>query len=457
VILVGVNRPNPLFRVPAAGGSAVPATALAKGETAHKWPQFLPDRRHFLYLRVSNDPNQSGVYVGSLDAKPEEQSLKRLLATNREAYYAAPPGGGLGHLIFLRDTTLMAQPFDPGSLELSGEPVPIAEGVDSFAAQLYGLFSVSDNGTIVYRGGAGSRRSPVLRSLVLFDPQGNQTAVLGDSADYVDPDVSPDGTRIAAAVGLPGSRDIWIVDATRNTNTRFTFDPANDTNPVWSPDGKTIVFASNRDGTPKPYVKRVDGTGEERLLADTPGVPTSWSKDGRFLLLNTGFSNSLNIVVLRISDRLPSESNATALLATRFNEGAAQFSPDGRWIAYTSNESSTSSIYVQPFLPEARAGTGGGAKWLISKGLGLYPRWSSDGRQLFYVNPTNLDLMAVDIDTSKSFQAGTPRRLFSAPPPSIELGWDVLDNKRFLFVATPNSGRPAPFTVMVNWAVSLRK
>jgi hypothetical protein len=160
VIVVGVapNTSNPLFRVPARGGIAMPVTALAKGEIRHVFPQFLPDGRHFLYLRVSNDPNQMGIYIGSIDVKPEQQSLKRLLATNREAYYAAAPAGGTGHLIFLRDTTLMAQPFDPRRMELSGEPTPIAEGVDSFSGANYGLFSVSDTGALVYRGGAGSTK-----------------------------------------------------------------------------------------------------------------------------------------------------------------------------------------------------------------------------------------------------------------------------------------------------------
>jgi Tol biopolymer transport system component len=144
-------------------------------------------------------------------------------------------------------------------------------------------------------------------------------------------------------------------------------------------------------------------------------------------------------------------------VATRFNENQGRLSPDGRWMAYTSNESSTISVYVQPFSPEGGAG-GGGAKWLISKGLGPFPRWSPDGKQLFYITPTNLDMMAVDIDTSKGFQAGTPRRLFNAPTPLIPVGWDIApDGKRFLFVTTPSGGRPAPFTVVVNWAASLKK
>jgi Tol biopolymer transport system component len=454
VILVGLAQPSqPLFRVPAAGGTAVPATALAKGEIGHKFPQFLPDGRHFLYFRASNDPNQSGVYVGSLDAQPTEQSLKRLVATNREAYYAAPSGGGQGHLIFLRDTTLMAQPFDPVRTELTGESVPIAEGVDSYAGQFYGLFSVSDNGTLVYRRGGGSKLA-----LLWLDQHGNLAGTPSESGDYANPAVSPDGSRVAVAVGPSGSRDLWIVDPARGTNTRLTFDPADDDNPIWSPDGKTIAFGSNRGGSRKPYVKPADGSGEERLLADRPGFPTSWSNDGRFLAVTAASAETANdIGVLRISDQTSSESNQTSLVASRFNEGQAQFSPDGRWVAYTSNESGAVAVYVQPFSPAGSAGTGG-AKWLISRGFGILPRWSSDGKQLFYIDAQSLDLMAVDIDTSKGFQAGTPRRLFTAPPPIIPVGWDNMPgDKRFLFVTTPNAGRPAPFTVVVNWAASLKK
>jgi Tol biopolymer transport system component len=163
------------------------------------------------------------------------------------------------------------------------------------------------------------------------------------SGEYANPAVSPDGTRIAVALGPSDSRDLWIVDVARGTNTRFTFDAANDDNPVWSPDGKAIAFASNRQGSPKPYVKPADGLGEERLLADTTGVPTSWSNDGRFLLLTVGSPKTLNdIWVVRVPDQASNESKPTSLLASRFNEAQARFSPDGRWVAYTSNESSAS-------------------------------------------------------------------------------------------------------------------
>jgi Tol biopolymer transport system component/predicted Ser/Thr protein kinase len=456
VILAGVAaNGQPLFRVSASGGVATPATVLAPGESGHKYPQMLPDGRHFLYLRVSDDPNKMGIYVGSVDSKPEEQSQQRLFATNREAYYAAPANGGTGHLIFLRDSTLMTQPFDPGKLQLSGEPAAIAEGVDSYTGANYGLFSVSDTGALVYRAGAGSKLVTTW-----FDQNGNAAGALAEPGDYANPAVSPDGTRVAVSAGTEGSRKIWILDVGRNSATRFTFGPANDDNPVWSPDGRNVVFSSNRDRNLsnlyrdlKLYTKPADGSGEERLLTDLPGEPTSWSKDGRFLLFNSRSPKTGNDMWI-----LPNPSNGGAkpvpLLATQFSEGNAQVSPDGRWIAYETNESSTSDIYVRPFSAE---GNGGGAKWLVSKGVSGYPRWRSDSKQLLYAN-INLDLMAVDIDTTKGFQAGAPRRLFTAPPPLLDIGWSMTaDAKRFLFITTPNGGRPAPFTVVLNWAAGLKK
>jgi Tol biopolymer transport system component len=447
VIIAGTAGSRPLFRVSGSGGVATPATVLQPGERAHKYPQLLPDGRHFLYLRVSDDPNKMGIYVGSMDSKAGEQSQQRLFATNREAYYAASANGGEGYLIFLRDSTLMAQPFDPGKLQLSGEPAAIAEGVDSFTGANYGLFSVSDTGALVYRTGAGSK---LVSSW--FDQNGNAAGALGEPGDDAHPAVSPDGTRVAVASGNDGRRDIWILDVARNSPSRFTFDPANDDHPVWSPDGKNIVFSSDRNGDRNLYIKPADGSSEERLLTDQPGEPTSWSRDGRFLLFNSRSPKTGNDIWI-----LPSPTNGgkpNPLLATQFSEGEAQVSPDGRWIAYQTNESGAADIYVRPFSAE---GNGGGAKWLVSKGVSGYPRWRSDSKQLLYAN-INLDLMAVDIDTSKGFQAGTPRRLFTAPPPLIDVGWSMTaDAKRFLFITTPNGGRPAPFTVVLNWAAGLKK
>jgi Tol biopolymer transport system component/predicted Ser/Thr protein kinase len=456
VVVFGVFAPNPLFRVSDAGGTVVPVTALAKGETNHRWPQFLPDGRHFLYMRVSADPDRTGVYVGSVDAKPEEQSPTRLLATNRQAYYAAEPSGATGHLVFLRDTTLMAQSFDPVRLAFAGEPAPIADNVDSFAAAAAGLFSVSETGTLVYRSGPESNVVPMW-----FDQLGKPAGtLLAEPGDYANAAVSPDGTRVAVAGGAAGARDLWVIDVMRGATTRLTFDPADDDNPVWSPDGANLAFSSTRTGQTKLYIKPANGSGEERLLSDQPGIPNNWSTDGRFLLFtSTSPKTGNDIWALSDPGRVSGENKSLPVVATPSNEFDGQLSPDGRWMAYASNEgASGESVYVRPFSTNGKVGVAG-ARWLVSGNTGRFPRWRSDGKQLFYAMAVpSLGVMAVDIETSKEFQAGTPRRLIDAPPPLIPVGWSLTpDAKRFLFITTPNAGRPLPFTVVLNWAAALKK
>jgi eukaryotic-like serine/threonine-protein kinase len=451
VIIAGSSdEGEPILRIPAAGGQAIPVTSLAPGETGHRWPQFLPDGKHFLYERVSSDPAKAGVYIGSIDVQPKEQSMQRLLASDRQAYYAPSPGGGTGHLIFLRQTTLMAQSFDPNKMTLSGEPSAIVDGVDSFALRNYGLFSVSNTGTLVYRGG-GAGTQPML---TWFDRQGNPAGTLGDTGDYSSPAISPDGSRVAVAMGPEATRDVWILDVARGTSTRFTFDPARDDAPAWSPDGKNIAFSSNRGGQMDLYVKPADGSGEEKLLlkTDEQKYVESWTPEGRFLLFTSaGPKTRADMWALPF----PGEAKPVSLLQTQFDEGSARVSPDGRWLAYGSNESGNFEIYVRPFAPEAPAGTG--AKWLVSKGGGVTPGWRSGGKELFYLG-LGSQMMAVDIDTSKGFQAGTPQRLFNAPSEALTAGWDLApDGKRFLFVAPPGAGRTIPFTVVLNWAAGLKK
>jgi eukaryotic-like serine/threonine-protein kinase len=449
VIIAGSSdEGKPILRIPAAGGQATPVTSLAPGETGHRWPQFLPDGKHFLYERISSDTATAGVYIGSIDVQPKEQSMQRLLATDRQAYYTPSPGGA-GHLIFMRQTTLMAQPFDRNKMVLNGEPVVIADRVDSYAQKNYGLFSVSNTGTLVYRGGSSPQTM-----LTWFDLQGNPSGTLGDPGDYAFPAISPDGSRVAVATGPQASRDIWILDVARGgASTRFTFDPARDDAPAWSPDGKNIAFSSIRGGQFDLYIKPADGSGEEKLLLHTDEYKfvQRWTRDGRFLLFDsTGPKTAQDIWALPYTPG----AKPVALLKTQFTEQRERVSPDGRWLAYTSNESGTPEIYVRPFTPEAPAGRG--AKWLVSKGGGFRSLWRPDGKELFYLN-TNA-VMAVDIDTSKGFLAGTPRRMFTAPAGAEATSWDLSPNgKRFLFLAPPGIGRTVPFTVVLNWAAGLKK
>jgi serine/threonine protein kinase/Tol biopolymer transport system component len=448
VIIAGADG-SPVLQVPAAGGQLTSVTALAPGDSTHRWPQFLPDGRHFLYQRISSDAAKTGVYIGSIDVKPNEQSMQRLLASDRQAYYAPAPGGGTGRLIFLRGSALMAQPFDPNEMTLSGEPTSIVDGVDSFAVTNHGLFSVSNTGTLVYRGGTGAQTV-----LTWFDQQGNSAGTLGDPGDYSSPAISPDGSRAAVAMGPQASRDIWILDVARGASTRFTFDPARDDFPAWSPDGKNIAFSSNRGGQLDLYIKPSDNSAEEKLLlkTDEPKSVERWTKDGRFLLFDSiGPKTAYDMWALPF----PGEAKPVSLLQTQFVEIGARVSPDGRWLAYLSTESGPSEIYVRPFTPQAPAGTG--AKWLVSKGSGVFPIWRADGKGLFYLTLAS-QVMAVDIDTSKGFEPGTPRRMFTAPTGATITGWDLSpDGKRFLFAAPPNTGRTIPFTVVLNWTAGLKK
>ncbi len=451
VIVFGSNS-RALMRVSAAGGTEAPATVLAPGETAHRWPRFLPDGRHFLYHRTGSKPETTGVYIGSLDVKPEQQSLKPLLLSDRQAAYAPSPTGGPGWLLFMREGSVMAQRFDADKLLLSGDPAQVAPGVGSYPAADYGLFSVSENGELLYRGGVLGQFQ-----LTWTDAQGNPAGTVGDPGQYFWPAISPDGSRVAVArSGSQGNVDIWVLDVAHGNSRRLTFDPARENNPVWTPDGKQIVFASDRGGHRDLYMHAADGSGEDQLLlkSDEDKTPDGFSQDGRYLLydsINPKTRNDLWILPME-GDRKP-----IPFLRTEFREGIAQFSSDGRWIAYVSDESGTNEVYVKPF-----SGGGGtelsGGKSMVSKEGGVAPRWR--GKQLLYTTSDGR-VMAVDVTTDKTFQFGVPKRLFQAPsPPGSTLGGGDItaDGKRFLFVAPQgSSSAPAPFTVVLNWFSALKK
>jgi len=458
MIVMGTNVGG-LLRVSAAGGAATPMTVMdgSRKEVAHRWPQFLPDGRHFLYYRASSDPSTSGVYVGSIDAKPEEQSLKPLLLADRQAVYAASVAGEPGRLLFLRNDTLFAQSFNPDRLELSGEAVPVADQVGSFVPANAALFSVSQTGTLAYRiGGANGSR---VMQLAWFDAEGKPVGNLGEGGVYGEVAIAPDGIHVAVTQydATLSSSNVWVMDTSRGTSARLTFGRGSDRAPVWSPDGKTIIFASNRSGRSDLYQKASDGSGEERLLlkSDEDKLPTSWSKDGRFLLYTSTGPKTLQDLWV-----LPMEGGGKpfAFLQTEFNEQVGAFSPDGKWIAYTSWESGNPEVYVRPFAADQNGGSAGGGKWLISKGLAFAPRWRKDGKELFYVNPREMGQMAVDVTADKSFQAGIPRRLFTIPP--IANPPDVsADGKRFLqtTIGGPAGTSATPFNVVLNWQAALRK
>jgi serine/threonine protein kinase len=457
----GVTAREGLKRVSATGGSA---SVLSRPDSArraidHFFPAFLPDGRHFLYWQSSERPENIGVYIGSLDSKPEEQGAKQLLATNFQPVYVPSQNSGPGYLLFLRDQTLMAQSFDDKRLELIGEPMPVVEKVGSYMA--FGFFSASTDGLLVYRSGSAEQ---VIQAM-LFDRQGKSLSALGESGiSLLGLALSPDGAKAAVSLGKMNqgfvSIDLWLVDSARGTNTRFTFGQGNSVLPVWSPDGSKIIFASTRDGAYSLCQKLTSGVKDEELLlkSSDPKYPTSWSRDGRFLLYSEFDSKTKSdLWVLPLEgDRKP-----IPFLRTEFNESDGHFSPDMRWVAYVSDDSGRNEIYVRGFSQVSGAPSQTGGKWQVSIGGGAGPRWRRDGKELYYRTPDG-KVMAVKVTADTVFQLGTPKPLFQAPPgqgswSSIAI-WDVTsDGNRFLMSTPAGDAIPAPFTVVVNWIAGLKR
>jgi eukaryotic-like serine/threonine-protein kinase len=452
VIIFG-SSPGVIMRTSANGGPATPLTALdsSRGEIQHVLPSFLPDGRHFLYLRTSSKPENSGVYIGSLDAKPEEQDTKRLLATTFGVIYVPSSDPDLGQLLFLRDGTLMAQSFDTGRREFVGEPAMVAQHLGAFRE--FGFFSASTNGVLAYRVG-GSEGD---RQLTWFDPRGKALGTVGERGVYYTSALAPDSTRAVVRRQDPqiGGTALWMIDFSRGTSTRFTFGSSIASDPIWSPDGKLIVFTSNAGGRYDLYRKPANSSQDEELLLKSGEgeFPTSFSRDGRFLLytsVDPKTNHDLWVLPLE-GDKKP-----FPFLRTQYNETDGHFSPDGHWVAYQSDESGRDEIDVREFSPDSTAGDAGG-KWQVSYGGGTEPRWSADGKELYYMT-LDWKLMAVDVTTKPTFQAGTPKLLFQAPPQSEATAGDyTVDGKRFLFVAPAAETAQASLTVVLNWQAGLKK
>src|SRR5215813_1080345 len=430
-----------MYRVPATGGEPIPVIggepATAPGGYRQNSPMlrpyFLPDGRHFLhYAKASQEP---GIYLASLDGKEG----RRLLAADSDGIYAASASGDArkGWLLFLREGALLAQAFNARRLTLTGEPFPVADQVEPWS------FSVSDTGILVYQ----SRRIDEVTQLGWIDRAGKPLESIGATGPYQNhPRLAPDGKRVVVARMDAKTRrqDIYVIDLTRGTESRLTFDPADDTLPIWSHDGNRIVWASNRTGTHQLYQKLASGVGQDEPLvqSDAPLFPGSWSADGRFLLYGrTDPKSGDDLWVLPLEgDRKP-----FPFLQTPFWETDAQFSPDGRWIAYRTNESGRSEVYVQTFPVS-------GSRWQVSTNGGHHPQWRSDGKELFYCS-TDGKLMAVDVKRGGAFEAGLPKTLFNLADAKVYYPdyAATADGQRFLFVRKLQEGSPAPFSVVVNW------
>lgn len=422
-----------LFQVSASGGTPEPLTEPDRvRHTTHRWPHFLPDGKHFLFVAVNHTAStleNDAIYVGSLEGG--EPTLVVRASTN--AQYAS------GHLLFLRERTLMAQPFDPDSLQLSGSPVPVADKVQSDRTTWRAVFSASQEGTMVYRAGEAFGGT----QMVWMDRKGNVLSTVGEKTEHGNLALSPDGESLAVDRLAPP--DIWIHHLTRGVQTRFTFDPKLDNLGVWSPDGSEIAFQSTRDGSHfNIYRKSTTGSAELIRLteSDKHQFATDWSADGRLLFTESAkLGVDADIGVLQLDG-----GDITYPLNTPFFETSAVFSPDTLWIAYGSDESGTQQIYVMP-------STGTGGKWQISTDGGNNPQWRNE--ELFYWSPRGLMMVVTLETTGNNLRVGTPHSLFPVRIDPQFRTFEVSADGQQLLVNTMGEDSGGPATLVMNWTEGL--
>lgn len=436
-VIVFANASSGLFRVPAAGGNVTPLTTLdpALGEESHRFPWFLPDGNHFLYVARNSDVEKTAVYVADLNSR----TRRLVLAANSNAVYSPP-----GRLLFVRDRTLMAQPFDADKLETTGEPVPIAEQIDYISAIARGYFSASQNGVLSYSSGGSGADS----QLTWFDRSGKPTGTVGAPGVLQWAAISPDGNAVATdrLDSTSGYYDIWLHDLARGTASRFTFNSKMNQFPVWSPDGSHIAYLSERNGV---YQKATAGSVQDEVLDKAAPAKRAedWSRDGRYMILGTpsGGKTSNDIWVLPLfGDRKP-----FPYLQTEFNERSAKLSPNGQWLAYASNETKRYEIYVQTF-PSL------GGKWQVSTSGGTLPVWSRDGKELFFIG-ADQQLMTVEVKGGAKFEASVPKPLFDTHLAASNAGYDVGKDGRFLMPVTMEQATNPPMTVVINWNAGMKR
>jgi Tol biopolymer transport system component len=439
-VIVYANE-HVLYRISESGGTPVrvvePDAALHELDYV---PQFLPDGTHFLFGAVRDDVRKGLlVRVGSLDSR----DVKNLMKIDSTVAYAPP-----GYLLYLQEGILMARRFDAKSLEFTSEAMTIAEDVGSNSLYPDSYFSASRN-VLAYQ----TRSAEATNQMVWFDRKGKKLGSVGEVGAYTNPAISPDGTKLA--VGFMGTntnaRDVWVYDLKRGTGSPLTFDPAGFLDPVWSSDGSSIMFLSEHNGKITLYRKAATGLGSASPIYEfNPGIIglNDVSADGRYAeVLGTGHAFSLELVSLF------GERKISPYVGGTFSALQGRFSPDGRYVAYSSNETGKYEVSVQTF-PEQLG------KWQVSNSGGTQPMWRHDGKELFYLRPDNT-LMSVEVKTvAGKFQVGTPKPLFQ-----VQLASGItrnqyavtLDGQRFLMIVSAGETKPTPITVVVNWPALLEK
>ena len=434
VILFAPNWRDPLYRVSASGGTPTPVTQFDKSrsETTHRHPWFLPDGDHFLYLAgthlADNKSDLNAIYVGSLSSNER----KLILRTRSNVIYVA------GYLLFARETSLMAQRFDVKKLELFGEPVRIADNVRYDSGFFRSIFGASENGTIVYSSGGNSG----MARLTSFDRAGKKLHSFGDASELIGSlRPSPDGTRVAVQVG--DTSDIWLYDLQRGGRSRFTSDPLNDIAALWSPDAKNIVFSSDRTGPPDLFIKPSDGTAGESLLLHSGDVKAAgdWSRDGRYL--------SFDVMKMRDRDHadiwilpMTGERKPFAFLQGPSDERAGAFSPDGKWLAYVSNESGRYELYVTSF---PNPGT---RQQLSTTGTKSPGFWIAGGKEILYLGYDD-SLMSIRIKPGPTFDFDVPQPVSKLPRTAV--GTFAADLRgQTLYLALPDQSAPESVTLVTS-------
>jgi len=498
VIVFAPSSTGGFMRVVATGGTPVPVTRPGAGQGSHRWPQFLPDGRRFIFLTALGQPQTRGVYVAGLDGGEPT----RVLSAETSAAYAPP-----GYLLLVSQGVLVAYAFDAIRATVAGEPIPVAQSLAVDEQLFRGVFSVSTAGVLAHRAGGGARRQ-----LVWVDRTGKVLGAVGSPSEnaLAHPELAPNGQQVAANLTTQANPDVWLMTVGRGVTSRFTSDPAIDASPVWSPDGNRVVFRSSRNGVYDLFEKPASSAADEQplLVNSQDKMPLDWSRDGRFLLFSTqGSKTASDLWALPMTGERPSTNSTGSgstvssverstgsgrptasaegsgepggsagarspepvearkpfpVQQTSFDEIQGQLSPDGRWLAYASNESGPYEIYVRPF-------PGPGGRWLVSAGGGRYPRWRRDGRELFYVTPDDR-LTAVPIRLTAdapALDSGAAMALFQrrlAFGGNVTLAgftskaqYAVASDGRFLLNVADDEAVASPITVVLNWTAALQK
>jgi eukaryotic-like serine/threonine-protein kinase len=431
-----------IYRISGSGGTPQEVTKLDRSrlEQSHRWPVFLPDQRHFLYLAANfgGQFDKNTIFVGSLDSDEKH----RVLTASSNAAYADP-----GYLLYWQDNSLTAQQFDTRSFTLSGPPRSITDDVQYFPPTDLALFAVSGKETLVLQTGKGVDKS----QLDWYDRSGKRLGTVGPPGLYGNPAIAPDGRRVAFEQTDKDGRhlDVWVRDLASDAVVRITFRKGLNEHPVWGPGGKQLEFCSNEDIAWGLNQKNADGSGaEQEVLAPTTGRVTfwDWSRDGKYRLV--GKDEELFYISGDTQELKP-------LIPGKSATHNAQFSPDGHWIAYSSNETGAWEVYISPFPSVS-------SKWLVSRGGGVEPRWRRDGKELYYLS-AEYNVMAVAIKTGDRFESGTPLMLFQPrlrqPISAMDVvSYDVsADGQKFLVNTKVDTPSAAPLSFILNWASELEK